>query len=41
MLKRPARRGYWCECWTENLTPRQQPALLASFDAYSASQADR
>ncbi|MFJ4806012.1 hypothetical protein [Streptomyces murinus] len=41
MLKRSARRGYWCECWTENLTTRQQPTLLASFDAYSASQADR
>ncbi|MGW5279130.1 hypothetical protein ACWERI_06660 [Streptomyces collinus] len=34
------RRGYWCECWTEDLT-KQQPALLASFDAYTAPQADR
>lgn len=41
MLKRPARRGYWRECWTEDLTTRQHPTLLASFDAYSASQADR
>ncbi|MFH9943715.1 hypothetical protein ACH4OT_30910 [Streptomyces murinus] len=38
---KPPRSGYWCECWTENLTTRQQPALLASFDASSASQADR
>ncbi|SOR79072.1 hypothetical protein SCNRRL3882_2535 [Streptomyces chartreusis NRRL 3882] len=35
------RRGYWCECWTQDLTTQQQPALLASFDAYSAPQADR
>ncbi|WDO07854.1 hypothetical protein ME763_20555 [Streptomyces murinus] len=41
MLKRPARRGYWRECCTENLTTQQHPTLLASFDAYSPSQADR
>ncbi|MGW3354265.1 hypothetical protein ACWDFL_02425 [Streptomyces bungoensis] len=35
------RRGYWCECWTEDLTKQQRPALLASFDAYTAPQADR
>ncbi|MFE0346198.1 hypothetical protein [Streptomyces griseoluteus] len=35
------RRGYWCECWTEDLTRQQQPTLLASFDAYTAPQADR
>ncbi|CAL9490295.1 hypothetical protein [Streptomyces sp. enrichment culture] len=34
-------RGYWCECWTEDVTTTQGPALLASFDAYSAPQADR
>ncbi|MGW2490227.1 hypothetical protein ACWCV9_23835 [Streptomyces sp. NPDC001606] len=35
------RRGYWCECWTQHLTEQQEPALLASFDAYTAPQADR
>jgi hypothetical protein len=34
-------RGYWCECWTEALTEGNPPALRASFDAYSAPQADR
>ncbi|MGC5540272.1 hypothetical protein [Streptomyces griseus] len=34
-------RGYWCECWTEDVRTRERPALLASFDAYSAPQADR
>ncbi|MEV7981195.1 hypothetical protein [Streptomyces sp. NPDC086519] len=35
-------RGYWCECWTEDLSDGMQwPALRASFDAYSAPQADR
>lgn len=36
-----ARYGYWCECWSEDLTEQWGPALPASFDAYSASQADR
>lgn len=36
------RRGYWCECWTEAATGHQGgPQLRASFDAYSAPQADR
>ncbi|KOV65735.1 hypothetical protein ADL00_19240 [Streptomyces sp. AS58] len=35
------RRGYWCECWTENLDEERRPALLASIDAYFAAQADR
>ncbi|PJM96106.1 hypothetical protein [Streptomyces sp. CB01373] len=39
-MKEP-RRGYWCECWTEDLTERRSPALLASFDALTAPQADR
>ncbi|MFS4106453.1 hypothetical protein [Streptomyces sp. PD-S100-1] len=39
-MKTPA-RGYWCECWTEDLTSAEGPALRASFDAYSAPQADR
>ncbi|MFE2025490.1 hypothetical protein ACFW9V_10130 [Streptomyces hygroscopicus] len=34
-------RGYWCECWTEDLTSAEGPALPASFDAHSAPQADR
>ncbi|MEU6098361.1 hypothetical protein [Streptomyces sp. NPDC047079] len=34
-------RGYWCECWTQDLSDDRPPALLASFDAYSAPQADR
>ncbi|MEU1068767.1 MULTISPECIES: hypothetical protein [Streptomyces] len=34
-------RGYWCECWTEKVTSAGGPARLASFDAYSAPQADR
>ncbi|MGW7409062.1 hypothetical protein ACWGI9_36130 [Streptomyces sp. NPDC054833] len=35
------RCGYWCECWTEDLTEQRRPALLASFDAYTSPQADR
>ncbi|KOT88095.1 hypothetical protein ADK86_33740 [Streptomyces sp. NRRL F-5755] len=36
------RCGYWCECWTQDLAdPTERPALHASFDAYSARQADR
>ncbi|MFF7172277.1 hypothetical protein ACIP8U_44335 [Streptomyces pseudovenezuelae] len=34
-------RGYWCECWTEDLAKETTPVLRASFDAYSAPQADR
>lgn len=34
-------RGFWCECRTEDLTRTEQPALHSSFDAHSASQADR
>ncbi|MFJ6085393.1 hypothetical protein ACIQI8_28760 [Streptomyces sp. NPDC092369] len=34
-------RGYWCECRTQDLTTGAMPALHASFDAYSAPQADR
>ncbi|MEU3333475.1 hypothetical protein [Streptomyces sp. NPDC006668] len=33
--------GFWCECWTQDLTTGQPPALRASFDAYTATQADR
>ncbi|KAB1147133.1 hypothetical protein F7R91_12430 [Streptomyces luteolifulvus] len=41
MLIDKPQRGYWCECWTEDLTEGTWPALRASFDAYSAPQADR
>lgn len=42
MLMDKPRRGYWCECWTVDLTDgTQRPELHASFDAYSAPQADR
>ncbi|MEU2303098.1 hypothetical protein [Streptomyces misionensis] len=40
MLK-PPQWGYWYECWTEDLTEQRGSTLLASFDAYSAPQADR
>ncbi|MGY4277724.1 hypothetical protein ACVILE_003904 [Streptomyces sp. M18.1] len=41
LMDKPA-RGYWCECWTESLRETTEgPALRASFDAYSAPQADR
>lgn len=41
MLKDEARRGYWCECWTEDLIDEGESVLRASFDAYTAPQADR
>ncbi|MFI9428152.1 hypothetical protein ACIG54_31895 [Streptomyces achromogenes] len=41
MLVKLPRWGFWCECWTESLTEQGPPALVASFDAYSAPQADR
>lgn len=41
MLTKGTLRGYWCECWTQDLTEEEPPTLRASFDAYSASQADR
>ncbi|MET9454880.1 hypothetical protein ABZY05_07290 [Streptomyces canus] len=41
MLMDKPRRGYWCECWTEDLNQETPPVLRASFDAYSAPQADR
>jgi hypothetical protein len=34
-------RGFWCECWTEDLTEAEQPTFHSSFDAHSAGQADR
>ncbi|MGC0331120.1 hypothetical protein RKD23_004110 [Streptomyces sp. SAI-170] len=41
MLKKEFRRGYWCECWTEDVTDPRPRALVASFDADTAAQADR
>ncbi|MFD3589355.1 hypothetical protein [Streptomyces sp. NPDC058683] len=42
MLMDKPRRGFWCPCWTEDLTDEMQwPALRATFDACSAPQADR
>ncbi|MER6128303.1 hypothetical protein ABT173_38190 [Streptomyces sp. NPDC001795] len=41
MLTDKPRRGFWCECWTQELPEKEPPALRASFDAYSAPQADR
>jgi hypothetical protein len=40
LMNRP-QRGYWCECWTEDLIAEARPVLRASFDAYSTPQADR
>ncbi|MEV6840838.1 hypothetical protein AB0N17_41270 [Streptomyces sp. NPDC051133] len=41
MLTRPTQWGYWCECWTEDVSGEWPAELRASFDAYSAPQADR
>ncbi|MFD8613248.1 hypothetical protein [Streptomyces sp. NPDC059631] len=41
MLMKLPRWGFWCECWTESLTEQDPPVMVASFDAYSAPQADR
>ncbi|SBT92426.1 hypothetical protein GA0115233_10456 [Streptomyces sp. DI166] len=41
MLRAGVRRGFWCECWTEDVDSGRGPFLLASFDAGSAQQADQ
>lgn len=41
MLTNEPRRGYWCECWTQDLNEQEPPALRGSLDAYSAPPADR
>ncbi|MFI9649159.1 hypothetical protein ACIHAA_23010 [Streptomyces sp. NPDC052040] len=41
MTDNQPRRGYWCECWTQDLNENAGPTLHASFDAHSAAQADR
>ncbi|AYN40849.1 hypothetical protein D9753_20365 [Streptomyces dangxiongensis] len=33
-------RGFWCECWTEDAASTEGPTRLASFDAYSAVEAN-
>ncbi|WP_308036373.1 hypothetical protein [Streptomyces sennicomposti] len=41
-MTKTLRRGYWCECWTEPVrSGTKSPTLVASFDAYSAAEADR
>ncbi|MFI7321610.1 hypothetical protein [Streptomyces venezuelae] len=40
MLSNEFTRGFWCECWTKDLTARGRPTLTTSFGAYSAAQAD-
>ncbi|MGW2518665.1 hypothetical protein ACWC09_16945 [Streptomyces sp. NPDC001617] len=41
MVTNATRRGYWCECWTQDPAEPERPTLRGSFDAYSAAQADR
>ncbi|BCL28969.1 hypothetical protein ACFFS2_05975 [Streptomyces aurantiacus] len=41
MLTTRPQWGYWCECWTEDLTEGGMSELRGSFDAYSAPQAAR
>ena len=42
MLMDKPQRGFWCECWTQDVNDETGwPAHRASFDAYSAPQADR
>ncbi|MGX1250186.1 hypothetical protein RKD48_002697 [Streptomyces ambofaciens] len=42
MLMDKPQRGFWCEYWTQDVNDETGwPALRASFDAYSAPQADR
>ncbi|MEI5098757.1 hypothetical protein RB200_08935 [Streptomyces sp. PmtG] len=33
-------RGFWCECWAEDLAGSGRPTVTTSFGAYSATQAD-
>ncbi|WP_262060918.1 hypothetical protein [Streptomyces sp. STR69] len=40
MLRITARRGYWCECWTEGSDGQLPPTLFGSYDAYSEREAD-
>lgn len=35
------RPGYWCECWTQNTTTDEAPALLASIDVTTPADAIR
>ena len=40
MLKTTPRRGFWCECWTEDLDGQLPQTLFGSYDAYSEREAD-
>ncbi|GGS81559.1 hypothetical protein [Streptomyces griseoviridis] len=40
MLRTTIRPGFWCECWTQDITEQQTPALVGSYDAYSAVEAN-
>ncbi|EPH40033.1 hypothetical protein ABT390_19495 [Streptomyces aurantiacus] len=40
MLSGDLARGFWCECWAEDLTAPGRPTVTTSFGAYSATQAD-
>jgi len=40
VVTKEIRRGYGCECRTQDLTTGRRPALLASYDAYTAPEAD-
>ncbi|MFH9075295.1 hypothetical protein [Streptomyces alboflavus] len=33
-------RGFWCECWAEDLARSGQPTVTTYFGAHSATQAD-
>ncbi|NBM17072.1 hypothetical protein [Streptomyces sp. GC420] len=39
-MNEPA-RGYWCECWTQQLADEDQPTRLTAIDAYTPAQAVR
>ncbi|MGW2518658.1 hypothetical protein ACWC09_16905 [Streptomyces sp. NPDC001617] len=39
-MTKEIRRRYRCECWTQDLTTGRRPALLASYGASTAPEAD-
>ncbi|MFI8927010.1 hypothetical protein ACIG3E_04890 [Streptomyces sp. NPDC053474] len=40
MLSDDLTRGFWCECWAEDLREPGGPTVTTSFGAYSATQTD-
>ncbi|WP_030682602.1 hypothetical protein [Streptomyces sp. NRRL B-1347] len=40
MLSDGLARGFWCECWAEDLREPGEPTVTTSFGVYSAAQAD-